>query len=390
MTNSEKLSTALLLLSIALAATTGVAAAGAPDVPGEVADGPTTAQSGENGFWSGFWYPGFDDRTASQTGDRWAGFPLDDGRWGGSWSDDEDGFWGGFWSSDGSDDESTAPSTPTPSATASPETASPVETDTPTPESTATATPEPTPTAVPESTPTSTPSPTPEPASTATPAPTAGPAATPTATPEPTPTATPESTPTATATATPEPTPTATPEPTPTATPEPTPTATPTPTPDDSGVDAARVERLVHEYVNDERTQRGLDVMSYDVELQEIARAHSEDMATRGYFSHTDPEGNDFSDRYERFEYECRAPTGDGSYLTGGENIAQTWYDARVRTDNGTVRYTSEEELARGIVTMWMNSQGHRENILNERWNNEGLGVRVTDENKVYATQNFC
>jgi uncharacterized protein YkwD len=113
-------------------------------------------------------------------------------------------------------------------------------------------------------------------------------------------------------------------------------------------------------------------------------------MATRGYFSHTSPEGETFADRYEAFGYDCRAPTDGGGYLTGGENIAQTWYDTPVRTDGGTVEYTTEEELARGIVTQWMNSPGHRDNILTAAWQNEGIGVYVTDDGKVYVTQNFC
>ncbi len=113
-------------------------------------------------------------------------------------------------------------------------------------------------------------------------------------------------------------------------------------------------------------------------------------MATRGYFSHASPEGENFADRYERSGYTCRAPTGDGSYLTGGENIAQTWYDTAVTTDGGTVRHTTERELARGIVNQWMNSQGHRENVLTPAWRNDGIGIYVAEKGKVYATQNFC
>jgi uncharacterized protein YkwD len=143
----------------------------------------------------------------------------------------------------------------------------------------------------------------------------------------------------------------------------------------------------MHQYVNDERTERGLDALAFDADLRTIARSHSEDMATRGYFSHVSPEGDDFSDRYERAGYECRAPTGDGTYLTGGETIAQTWYDTPV---SGGVQYTTEAELARGIVDQWMNSSGHRSNILADAWRNEGIGIYVTDEGKVYATQNFC
>jgi hypothetical protein len=126
-----------------------------------------------------------------------------------------------------------------------------------------------------------------------------------------------------------------------------------TTTPNSDGLNRSEVERLVHRFVNRERTERALDPLAFDTELRKIVRSHSEDMATRGYFSHASPEGENFADRYERSGYTRRAPTGDGSYLTGGENIAQTWYDTAVTTDGGTVRHTTERELARGIVNQW-------------------------------------
>ena len=147
----------------------------------------------------------------------------------------------------------------------------------------------------------------------------------------------------------------------------------------------------MHDYVNEERTQRGLSALDFDEDLREIARSHSQDMAERGYFSHTDPEGDDFSDRYEEFDYTCRVPTDDGMYYTGGENIAYTYYETNVRTGSGdTVYYDTESELARGIVDQWMNSAGHRQNMLADYWQNEGIGIYVTSDNRVYATQNFC
>ncbi|MGQ3411929.1 CAP domain-containing protein [Natrinema sp. LN54] len=154
----------------------------------------------------------------------------------------------------------------------------------------------------------------------------------------------------------------------------------------DDNLDRSQVERDVHEAVNEERTARGLEPLSFDTELRDIARGHSEDMAERGYFSHVDPEGNDFADRYDAAGYECSA-----NGYTGGENIAQTWYDTRVATGDGEiVRYENERELADGIVTQWMNSPDHRENILASQWENEGIGVSVTDDGRVYVTQNFC
>ncbi|WP_171052349.1 CAP domain-containing protein [Haloterrigena sp. H1] len=158
----------------------------------------------------------------------------------------------------------------------------------------------------------------------------------------------------------------------------------------DGGFDRAAVERGIHEAVNDERTARGLNELAFDTELRDIARDHSRDMAERGYFSHTSPEGDNFADRYADAGYTCRVDGSGNTYYTGGENIAQTWYDTPVRTDGGTDTYTSETELANAIVTQWMNSPGHRENILAPQWENEGIGVYVTDDGKVYATQNFC
>ncbi|SIQ68338.1 Uncharacterized conserved protein YkwD, contains CAP (CSP/antigen 5/PR1) domain [Haladaptatus litoreus] len=199
----------------------------------------------------------------------------------------------------------------------------------------------------------------------------------------------PESTTTSETSTTPETT--TQPETTTTESPETTTTTEPTTTPDESdGFDRSEVERYVHQFVNEERTERGLNAISFDTELRDIARGHSEDMATRNYFSHTSPEGENFADRYEQAGYTCRASTGDGSYLTGGENIAQTWYDTPINSGDGTVRYTTERELARGIVDQWMNSQGHRENILTDSWQNEGIGIYVTEDGQVYATQNFC
>jgi uncharacterized protein YkwD len=48
------------------------------------------------------------------------------------------------------------------------------------------------------------------------------------------------------------------------------------------------------------------------------------------------------------------------------------------------------EEIASQVVNGWMNSPGHRENILNARYDREGIGIAVSSDGKVYVTQNFC
>ncbi|EMA14134.1 MULTISPECIES: CAP domain-containing protein [Haloarcula] len=156
------------------------------------------------------------------------------------------------------------------------------------------------------------------------------------------------------------------------------------------GIDERRVEMLVHQYVNQERQERGLSAVGYDDELAGIARNHSEDMATRSYFSHESPSGDGMKDRYANAGYQCRVQTSENTYVTGGENLAQTWVYETVSTTDGSEYYDSADELARGIVDQWLNSPGHRENMLTESWVSEGIGVEVKQSGKVYATQNFC
>jgi uncharacterized protein YkwD len=159
-----------------------------------------------------------------------------------------------------------------------------------------------------------------------------------------------------------------------------------------TSLDTERVERLVHQEINERREARGLEPLQYDSELAAIAQRHSTDMALRGYYSHAAPNGSDFTDRYERAGYACRQPISGQRYAIGSENILYTFYKTRLANE-GNSYYDTPEELAEGMVTSWMNSQGHRENILRPYWENEGIGIatRQTDDGlKIYATQNFC
>lgn len=154
-----------------------------------------------------------------------------------------------------------------------------------------------------------------------------------------------------------------------------------------------RVERLVHVEINNRRQQHGLPVLNHDRSLLEIARKHSAVMAANQDIFHTQPDGDDLQDRYEQAGYDCRVSTGGNTYSTGGENVAKTWYKADVITDKGIARYDTPRELANGIVNQWMNSTRHRENILKTYWNNEGIGLNITqegDKTAVYVTQDFC
>lgn len=147
-------------------------------------------------------------------------------------------------------------------------------------------------------------------------------------------------------------------------------------------VNATEVEREIHEEVNHRRSERGLDPLDWDQTVASVSRAHSKDMADRGYFAHTNPDGEGPFDRYRSVGGGCHAY---------GENIAMTWVGQPVETEGGdVVSYETDDELAAGLVEQWMNSPGHRENMLSEDWQTGGVGVYVTDEGQIYATHNFC
>lgn len=109
--------------------------------------------------------------------------------------------------------------------------------------------------------------------------------------------------------------------------------------------------------LNRERTTRGLKPLKIDRNLTKAAVAHSQDMVRRTYFEHESPNGRTPFDRILATRYVPR-----GATWTLGENIG--W---------GT------ESLAQPIalVKAWMNSPGHRRNILDPRFREIGIGIVV-------------
>lgn len=189
---------------------------------------------------------------------------------------------------------------------------------------------------------------------TATPTP-SGPTASPSATtPTPTPTsssATPTSTPTTSA-------PTTT---TPTTTPTTAPAATTSPTAAPTG--NAALEAEVVAIVNAERAKAGCAAVTADDRLTTAARGHSTDMAARNYFSHTTPEGVAFSTRITNAGYR---------WSRAGENIAKG------------------QPTPAEVMTAWMNSAGHKANILTCAFKNIGVGVAADAQGTLLWTQDFA
>lgn len=106
-------------------------------------------------------------------------------------------------------------------------------------------------------------------------------------------------------------------------------------------------EQQVVELTNQEREAQGLEPLKVDTELSKVAREKSRDMATNNYFSHDSPNYGSPFDMMEQYGI---------SYQTAGENIAKG--------------QTSPEQVVNG----WMNSEGHRENIMNANFTHIGVG----------------
>jgi uncharacterized protein YkwD len=139
-----------------------------------------------------------------------------------------------------------------------------------------------------------------------------------------------------------------------------------------SKIDLAKTAELVHQKINEQRAKFGRGALEWDPALANIALGHSKDMANRHYFSHDDLEGHRYTFRYSTAGYICKQGSGENIYRLG------------------TTRTITEEYLASRIVDAWMNSSGHRQNILSKSFHNEGIGVAFDSVRNYYVTQDFC
>jgi len=154
----------------------------------------------------------------------------------------------------------------------------------------------------------------------------------------------------------------------------------------------ADLEQRVHELINKERAKHKTETLRFDKELGELARAHSADMAKRKFFSHVNPDGRNATERGKRAGYTCqKVYTG---YLTQGiaENIYQGNLYSRIRITGNQRSYDwySAEEIAEEAVEGWMDSPGHRRNILEKAYDRAGIGIAIDAEDRVLVTQVFC
>lgn len=152
------------------------------------------------------------------------------------------------------------------------------------------------------------------------------------------------------------------------------------------------LERRIHDLVNSERANKKANKLDFDRQLAEIARAHSADMARRQFFDHTNPDGKNATDRGRVAGYLCQKFYG-GFFTQGlAENIYRGNLYSRIRITGSqrTYDWYSPEEIAREVVEGWMDSPGHRRNILEKTYGKEGIGIFIAAADRVYVTQVFC
>lgn len=164
---------------------------------------------------------------------------------------------------------------------------------------------------------------------------------------------------------------------------------------------SSRIEYWILHYTNSEREAAGLRPLTHDPAISNIARGHSRNMTRFGMDHEINGKGP--TDRALEAGYNCQAYRGDGSYSYGlSENIHEYPRITRWETSmTGIVPIISHSDktMALALVQGWMNSPGHRKNILDSNARRIGVGVAIKEheiaksadltQERVFATQNF-
>ncbi|MEV6633095.1 CAP domain-containing protein [Actinoplanes sp. NPDC051470] len=130
-----------------------------------------------------------------------------------------------------------------------------------------------------------------------------------------------------------------------------------------SGSPAAPVQQQVLNLVNENRRRGGCESLTLDRRLITAANRHASDMARRGYFAHESPSGDGAGERVEDAGYDWKRY---------GENIARG------------------ADSAYEVVDGWMNSPSHRENIMDCKLHQMGIGLAFDSDRTPYWVQDFA
>lgn len=125
------------------------------------------------------------------------------------------------------------------------------------------------------------------------------------------------------------------------------------------------LEQEIEHAVNQYRAGKGLRSLIPTERLAQIARAHSEDMAQRGYMAHESPGGRGPADRVRAAGLQ---------YRRMAENVAMA---------------RGMEDPVATVVEGWIRSPGHRDNILEAHYTQTGVGIALASDGALYVTQLF-
>ncbi|HEV7372627.1 CAP domain-containing protein [Arenibaculum sp.] len=136
--------------------------------------------------------------------------------------------------------------------------------------------------------------------------------------------------------------------------------------------DLDRLRGAALDLVNERRREHDLAPLRFDEALNAAAQAHSEDMLARGYYAHESPEGETVMDRY--------LSAGGSTARAVAENIARC---------DGCPPPPGRPDVA-FLTEGWMDSPGHRRNILDPGMDRFGFGIVAGEDAGLYATQTFA
>lgn len=142
-------------------------------------------------------------------------------------------------------------------------------------------------------------------------------------------------------------------------------------------IDSSAVERAVHDRISVERTSRGLAPPERADTLERVARYHNRDMVESGYFAPVSPDGENTSDRFDRFGYDCDAPEELMVRVDGTES-----WPGDGRPNAGS--------LTAAIVESWLDDRTDRSVLLRDGPVDVGVDARVSEEGYMYVTVVVC
>lgn len=125
-------------------------------------------------------------------------------------------------------------------------------------------------------------------------------------------------------------------------------------------------ERQIFELVNRERAKQNLNELEWRADLAQLARNYSEKMAQDDFFSHFEANGASVVERARAMKIKHWSKIGENLFECENLNAFDSF-----------------------AVEKWMESETHRENILDESWTAAGIGIAQSNDGRIYITQVF-